>query len=418
MPRSIEEELSVAIESIGSRFTEFKSDYERRFQEEREFRDELERKMNLLRVVGGSIEDLIGIPAKRSPQEEFELSCKSWYPHRPQQQVDYADYRKAFGVYIRYGLDSVGMEERKALQVGVDPDGGYLAPTEYARIMIKVERENSVMRGIARSLPMGGADIEFPMSLTRPAVGWVGETQSRSSTATPSLGMFKLESKEIYAQPEATQKIIDDSAFDIEAFLGEEVGSAFAESEDAEFIAGDGIVTPRGFTTYPTEATSDAAGTRPNGTIEHIATGQSGAWPTTDAAIYDKLVDVVFSLRPAYRRRAQWVMPTSAIARLRKMKTATTSEPIWQPSVMEGQPNRLLGYPVVEAEQMPAIAANSLSVAFADWQRAYWIVDRMGVRVLRDPYTNKPYVRFYTTKRLSGGVADTRAIKLLKFSAS
>lgn len=408
------EQLTETMQGIGDAFDAFKADHRRIIHDEREARENLERKVNLLRVQGtGKIDD------GRDPQEEHRRAIKAWYPNRAPdaQNLDYGLYCKAFRKYVRAGIETLDTDERKAMSIGSDAEGGFLAPSEFAREIIRVETDNSVIRAVARTLPMGSYSAEFPASLTLPAVGWVGETEARPATGNPSLGKLSFVAKELYAEPEATQTLIDDSAFDIEAFLAEQVGLAFAEEEDAQFIAGNGVKVPRGFTTYATAATSDATG-RAFGTIEHIATGQAGAWPTTSAAIYDKLVDVVQALRPRYRQRGEWVMGTEAITKLRKMKTATTDEPLWQPSMQAGQPDRLLGYPVREAEQMPAIGANSLSVAFADWRRAYWILDRFGVRVLRDPYTNKPYVRFYSTKRVAGGLADSNAIKLLKFSAT
>lgn len=376
-------------------------------------RDELERKMNIARL--GSAPSNDGF----DPQAVFERSVKSWNPARASellQGADYSQYKTAFGKYTRFGLDALSMDERKYMQVGSDSDGGFLVTSEFLKEIIRVESNNSVMRRVARIIPMGRGELEVPASLTRPETGWVGETATRSDTDNPSLGKHHFVAKEIYAQPKATQKLLDDSEFDIESFLGEEVGLAFAEAEDLAFISGDGIATPRGFTTYDTAATADA--TRAWGVVQHIATGQAGAWPTTDALIYDKLVDVTTSLRPRYRKNARWIMGTEAINKLRKMKTATTLEPLWQPSLTELEPDRLLGYPVVEAEQMPAVGANSLSVAFGDFRRAYWILDRTGVRLLRDPYTDKPFVKFYTTKRVTGGVADSHAIKLLKFAAA
>ncbi|MGE0582870.1 MAG: phage major capsid protein [Steroidobacteraceae bacterium] len=413
MPTEMEQ-LVETMQGIGDAVDQFKAENKRSLQAERDARENLERKINLLRVQGtGKIDD------GPDPQEEHRRAVKAWYPNRAGDapSFDYGLYRKSFSKYVRAGLEILDVEERKAMSIGSDPEGGFLAPSEFAREVIRVEADNSVIRSVARVLPMGGYSAEFPASLTLPEVGWVGETEARPATGNPGLGKLSFTAKELYAEPEATQSLIDDAGIDIESFLAEQVGLAFAEEEDAQFIAGNGVKVPRGLTTYTTAATSDAAG-RAFGTIEHIATGQAGAWPTTSAMIYDKLVDVVQALRPRYRQRGQWVMGTEAITKLRKMKTATTDEPLWQPSMQSGQPDRLLGYPVREAEQMPAIGANSLSVAFADWQRAYWILDRFGVRVLRDPYTNKPYVRFYSTKRVAGGLADSNAIKLLKFSAS
>lgn len=390
------------------------TDIDKRIKAEAELREELERKMNALKLNGGS-------PASDGIDHagQFRAAVKSRNPSRGEMlgsDFQYGDFKAAFGKYIRYGEHGLTDGERKAMSVGVDPEGGYLTTSEMHREILLVEQSNSVVRSIARVLPMGRGELDIPASLTRPETGWVGEKQSRTDTAGPDVGQITLTAREIYAQPKATQKLLDDAEFNIDAFLAEQIGLAFAEGEDLAFISGDGVEKPRGFTTYATAATADAS--RAWGTIQHIATGQAGAWPTTDAAIYDKLVDMVTALRPAYRRKARWVMGTEAINKLRKMKTANTLEPLWQPSVTEGQPNRLLGYPVEEAEQMPAVGANSLSVAFGDFKRAYWIGDRIGIRLLRDPYTDKPFVKFYTTKRVAGGLADSNAIKLLKFAAT
>lgn len=387
---------------------------EKRLKSEAEEREQLERKVNMLRVTGAG-----GKAVDPTAPELFKKTLGHWYPSRHQQlnDLDYPAYAKAFDQYLRGGQQGCSAEQLKALHVGSDTDGGYLAPIEWAHELIRIERANSVMRSVARTLQAGAGTLSFPAALTKFAVGWVGEQQGRLETNAATLGAKSFETKELYAAPQATQMLLDDAMFDLEGFIREEIGLSFAEEEDAQYIGGDGVLKPRGFTTYDIATTTDAAGTRPWGTIQYVATGQAGAWPTTDAAIYDKLVDLVHSLRPRYRRRAQWLMPTEAIAKLRKMKDGQNN-PIWQPSMTEGQPDRLLGYPVNEAEQMPAIGANSLSVAFADWQRAYWIVDRLAVRLLRDPYTSKPNVIFYTTKRTTGGVADSSAIKLLKFAAT
>lgn len=407
MPDSIQE-LKATLDQLGPALQEFKSHYDQRL-------DDIERKANFGRLQYGAND-----ASQPDPRAVFERGVKSWYPGRENiaSDFDYPLYRKAFSVYLRQGAEALTLEQRKAMSVGADAEGGWLAPSELAREIIRVENANSVMRGIARVLPMGAGDVEFPASLTRPAVGWVGETGGRTATAAPGLGKIALSAKEIYCMPEVTQKLIDDSVFDIESFVGEEIGLAMAEEEDDQFINGDGVAKPRGFTTYPTAAVADSAGTRAFGTIQHIPTGQAGAWPTSMAGIYDVLVDMIQALRPRYRAGASWVMPTEAITKLRKMKASTTDEPIWQPAMTEGQPDRLLGYPVTEAEAMPSIGANSLSVAFANWRRAFWIGDRTGIRVLRDPYTNKPFVRFYTTKRVTSGLADSSAIKLLKFATA
>jgi HK97 family phage major capsid protein len=391
---------------------------EKRIKADAELRITLERKFNDLKIMGGRQSNANDV----DPIEEFKRMGAARFPQRSRyfeglSGDDFRNYSNGFVKYLRFGEREMNLDEAKAMSIGTDPEGGYLVTPDFGRQIITVEHANSVVRQVATELRMGSDAAEFIDNTGRPSVGWVGETQARTATDTPNIGKHRFESKEIYANPGVTQKLLDDSAIDIESFLSDGIGLEFAEEEDAKFIAGDGILVPRGFTTYTTSTATDAAGTRAFGTIQHIATGVSGDWPATDAAIYDKLVDLVHSLRPRYRQRAEWMMGTAAVAKLRKLKDGQ-GNPLWQTSLIAGQPDRLMGYPVREAEQMPTIAANALSVAFADWKRAYWILDRTGVRVLRDPYTNKPYVHFYTTKRLAGGVADSCAIKLLKFSVS
>jgi HK97 family phage major capsid protein len=395
-------------------------DLDTRLNAEAEIRMELERKFNRSMIAFGGGVAVVG--SSENAIDEFKRMGAARFPQRGRyfeglSASEYSTYRDGFVKYLRHGERELNADEQKAMSIGADPEGGFLVTPDFGKQIITIEHANSVVRQVANELRMGSDAAEFIENTGRPTVGWVGEAQARSATNTPNIGKHRFESKEIYANPGVTQKLLEDSAIDVEAFLADGIGLEFAEEEDAKFIAGDGILVPRGFTTYDTSTVSDTAGTRSFGTIQHIATGVSGDWPATDAALYDKLVDVVHALRPRYRQRAEWMMGTAAVARLRKMKDGQNN-PIWQTSLIAGQPDRLLGYPVREAEQMPTIAANSLSVAFADWKRAYWILDRTGVRVLRDPYSNKPYVHFYTTKRMAGGVADSCAIKLLKFATS
>jgi HK97 family phage major capsid protein len=409
--RHFEDAFSVIHKDLG----EWKDSWDQRFKKETQDREALERKVNNLRLGGGA-----PVLTNVSGEHIFLNSIKSHYPHRSHEMLqgfDYPTYCNAFKKAMRYGMDSLSLDERKAMSVGSDPDGGWMAPGELAMEIIRIENNNSVVRQAARVMTIGAGHLEVPVSLTRPVTGWVGETQARTSTEQGDLGLKRFDVKELFCMPEATQTLIDDSAFPIEQFVSEEIGMAFAEQEDAAFIAGDGLQKPRGFTTMPTSAIADSAGTRPYGTLQHIPTGVSGNWPATDKLIWDLLVDTTAALKPAYRQGAAWMMGVAAKARLRKMKD-DQGMPLWHTSVREGEPDMLLGYPVWEAESMPAIAANSYSVAFANWQRAYWVVDRVGVRMLRDPFTNKPYVRWYTTKRVAGGVADSAAIKLIKFATT
>jgi HK97 family phage major capsid protein len=218
-------------------------------------------------------------------------------------------------------------------------------------------------------------------------------------------------SGELYANPAASQQMLDDAMFDVEAWLAQEIATEFARAEGAAFVGGTGTNQPLGFLTSPNSAALDAA--RPMGTLQFIGTGTAGAFPASNPA--DKLIDLVQSLRSPYRQGAVFVMNSSTAAQIRKFKTST-GQFLFQPGLTAGQPDTLLGYPLIEAEDMPDIAANSLSIAFGNFKAGYVIAERNATQVLRDPYSHKPYVHFYATKRVGGAVVNSEAIKLLKFA--
>lgn len=406
------DEVMAAIEEHGTATAEQLAAIRGEIKTERGHREDLERKVNLAKVSGGGGHEVA------DAAEQFERSVKSWYPARAV-RIDakaYGAYCNAFNRYVRSGERVLDADEFKAMQVGVDPDGGWLVPQNLNGAIVRSVGVNSVIRRIARVLPVGG-DLEIPAATSLVDAGWVGETQARPETDGPDIGKATIFVKEVYAFPFATQKLLDDAAFDVEAFLGELIGEKFAELEDAAFIAGDGISKPHGFTTMPTSNVTDAAGTRPYGTLQYIPTASSGALPTNDYDTYDLLQKVVHSLRVGYRQGAVWVMGTDCTEKLSKLKDSN-KQPLWQRAMTAGEPPTLLGYPVWEAEQMPAIAADSYSIAFGNFQRSYWIADRLGIRTLRDALTNKPYVGFYSTRRVGGLCVDSLGIKLIKFSAS
>lgn len=216
----------------------------------------------------------------------------------------------------------------------------------------------------------------------------------------------------MYAMPKATQKLLDDSAVDIENWLAMKVADRFARVENDAFLNGDGVGKPRGLFTYTTAATADSS--RTWGQFEHIVTGASADFHTTKA---DPLFDVMSKIKNQYLNNARWLTRREVIAKLRKLKEATSDQYLWQPGLQMGQPDRLLGYPIVIDQDVPAIAASSLSMAFGDFAEAYTIVDRIGMRTLRDPFTAKPYVVFYTTKRVGGGAISFDSVKFVRFSA-
>lgn len=320
-------------------------------------------------------------------------------------------HKAAFDSYVRRGADqSLAELERKALSVGSDPDGGYLVPAETETTINSALRDISPIRAIAGVRQVSGSVYKKPFAVSGPVTGWVGETAARPETASPTLAEMAFPTMELYAMPSATQSLLDDAAVDIDQWIAEEVRAAFAEQEGTAFVTGDGINKPTGFLSYPT--VDNAAWTW--GSIGTIGTGVAGNFPAVDPG--DVLIDLAYAVKSGYRANAHFVMNRATQAAVRKLKDADGNY-IWQPGHAPGQAPTLMGFPVAEAEDMPDIAADSTAVAFGDFRRGYLIVDRVGIRVLRDPFSAKPYVMFYTTKRVGGGVQDFDAIKLLKFGA-
>jgi len=325
----------------------------------------------------------------------------------------YAAYKNAFWNLMRKGNpDMLSSDERKAMSAGTDSEGGYLLPAPSVGRIVKKIHEISPIRQIANVMSISSNVLEGPYDNDEGSCGWVAETGTRSDSATPQVGQWRIEAHEMYAMPKVSQTLLDDAAVNIEAWLGDKVANKIAKTEAAAFITGTGVGQPRGFASYTTAATGDAS--RTWGQIEHVVTGANGAFHTTQA---DPLFELIGAFKTAYLANANWVTRREVITAIRKFKTTTTLEYIWQPGLQVGQADKLLGYPIVIAQDIPAIATGSLSMWFGDFREAYQIVDRIGLRTLRDPYTAKPHVVFYTTARVGGGVLNFEAIKAVKFSS-
>jgi HK97 family phage major capsid protein len=257
------------------------------------------------------------------------------------------------------------------------------------------------------------SDYKKLVNVRGTASGWVDEDDARTATASSSMAQVTPFMGEIYANPQATQQMLDDVFFNAEQFIIDECATEFAAKEGAAFVVGDGTKKPKGFCAYTTAATADSS--RAFGTLEHVATGVAGDWAASNKA--DILITLVHKLKAGLRANARWVTNKGLLAEIRTFKDAEGNY-LWRPGLEAGQPSTLLGYGITEAEDMPAKAASALSLAFGDFRRGYTIVDRIGTRILRDPYTNKPYVGFYVTKRVGGMVVDSQAIKFVKFAVS
>ncbi len=317
--------------------------------------------------------------------------------------------RKAFVErYLRAGQAGI---ELKSFEGTSGAAGGYAVPREIDQIVDRTLAAISPIRRIANVVRVGSAGYRKLVTSGGTPSGWVAEDAARPETDTPVFHEIAPPTGELYAKPAATQAMLDDAAFDVEAWLADEIAREFARAEGAAFVAGNGVNRPRGFLADATSA--DADGARAFGTLQHIVSGAAGAF---GAAPENRLVDLVHTLRAPYRQGASWVMNAATLAAIRKFKTADGAF-LWQPGLAPGQPDTLLGYPVVEAEDMPAIAANSLSIAFGNFRAGYLIAERSETAILRDPFSNKPFVHFYATKRIGGQVSNSEAIKVMKFSA-
>lgn len=321
------------------------------------------------------------------------------------------EHKGAFDRYIRSGIEQdLRSLEEKALSVGSDPDGGYLVPDHVEGEVGRRLASLSPIRAIADVREVSGSVLKKPFAIAGPQVGWVGETANRPQTNASTLSELSFPTMELYAMPAATPSLLEDSAVNIEEWIASEVEAAFAQQEGAAFVAGNGVNKPKGFMA---ETVVDE-GSWSWGKLGAIKTGADGDFASSGAS--DALIELVYALKSGYRQNAQFVMNRRTQAAVRKLKDADGNY-IWQPPAGVGAKASLMNFAITEAEDMPDIGSGAKAIAFGDFKRGYLVVDRQGLRILRDPFSAKPYVLFYTTKRVGGGVQDFDAIKLLNFAA-
>ncbi len=320
--------------------------------------------------------------------------------------------------------DNVRAQFRAALQgsvqasmeLGSGPDGGYTVPAQIDSTIMGLLLQTSALRSMATvvTLPTGVGSWKKLVTRTGSGILWAHELETRQETSTPKLGVVEIMPEELYAIPEVTNHILDDSAFNLDAFLRDEVAAEFALGENLAFVSGDGVKKPLGLLAAP--ITNEADNVRAFGSYQYVPTGAAGDF---GAQFQDNLIDLVFKLPAAYRSGdgVGWFMNSMTASRVMKFKD-TTGRLLWRDGLTAGEPPRLLGYPVMIDEAMPDIAANALAIAFGNWKRGYAIVDRPGMKLLRDPLTKKGWTKFYFSKRVGGAPLDTNAIKFLKFSVA
>lgn len=308
--------------------------------------------------------------------------------------------------FLRQGREA----ELKSLSGALLADGGYAVPRAIDEKIAALLKKTSPIRAIGQVVQVGSAGYRKLVMTSGTASGWVSEVAARPETNSPKFAEIAPPFGELYANPSATQAMLDDAMFDVEAWLANEIAAEFARAEAAAFVNGSGTNQPKGFLQAPTSNAGDAA--RAFGTLQFIASGNATGFDTAPEL---KLIDLVHALKAGHRQGAVFVMNTTTLAQIRKLKAADGSF-LWTPGLLDGAPARLLGFPVIEAEDMPDIAAGTFPIAFGNFRNGYLIAERRSTTILRDPFTNKPFVNFYATKRVGGQVLDSDAIKLLKIS--
>ncbi|MCL9999094.1 MAG: phage major capsid protein [Erythrobacter sp.] len=309
--------------------------------------------------------------------------------------------------YLRLGREA----ELKSITSTPPGDGGFAVPRQIDAAIAMLIGKISPIRSVAQVVQTGTAGYRKLVATSSVASGWVSETAPRPETGSPQFAEIAPPSGDLYANPAASQAMLDDVGFDLESWLAGEIATEFARAEGAAFVNGSGINQPEGFLACPTATAED--GVRAFGTMQYIGSGNATGLGT---ALDTRLIDLVHALRPGHRQGAVFVMNSTTLAAVRKLKSADGAF-LWQPGMVEGQPDRLLGYPVIEAEDMPDVAGGAFPIAFGNFRNGYLIAERSATRILRDPFSNKPFVHFYATKRLGGKVLDSAAIKLLKIEA-
>jgi HK97 family phage major capsid protein len=354
---------------------------------------------------------------KETESQLAMLSAKSIAASRPPLSGaadQTAPHKKAFAAYLRSGDDDgfrhLGVEG-KALNTAVAAEGGYLVDPQTAAEIVGVLRSSASIRAIANVVTVEATAFDVLVDHTEIGAGWASETAAAGETDAPKVERITIALHELAAMPKASQRLLDDTAFDVEGWLAQRIADKFSRAEASAFISGDGDEKPRGFLQFP-KVDNDVWAW---GNLGYVPTGEAGDFSSTDPA--DAIVDLVYALGARYRANASFVMNSKTAGAVRKMKDAD-GRFLWSDSLAAGEPARLMGYPVLIAEDMPDIAEGAFAIAFGDFRAGYTIAERPDLRILRDPFSAKPYVLFYATKRVGGDVSDFAAIKLLKFAAS
>ncbi|MGP0566292.1 MULTISPECIES: phage major capsid protein [unclassified Nitrospina] len=395
------QDIKQLVHDINRSFQEFKTRNDQRLSElEKGRQDPL--LGNQVDRLAYEVQDLSEIKS-RMERIETQLNRPIFDDGFPKQHGVDPERKQAIHTYLRKGEGALSPHEVKLLSVDSDPQGGYWVTSEISQRVITQITESSPLRHLAAVETISSDALEIPEDLSDSEVGWTSETGVRSETDTPTIGVRRIPVHELYAMPKATQKLLDDARVNVEEWLSHKIAAKMSYVENAAFINGDGIDKPRGLLTYP-------AGTTNPGQMRQVNSGHASQITA------DGLRAAFYALKTPYIRNARWIMSRSTIEVISKLKDGGGSY-LWEPGLKEGEPQMLLGHPIERMEDMPSVSANALPIAFGDWKQAYTIVDRSGVRVLRDPFSAKPFVLFYTTKRTGGDVTNFEALVIQKIAA-
>jgi HK97 family phage major capsid protein len=402
-------ELKETIQALGKAFDAFKAENDARLKE-------IEKKGAADPLLTEKVDkinaDIAQISALKKQLDTLETAvAQGQFPGGGKNELDRvkAQHKDAFAKFFRKGAEGGlrDLEIQAGLSTLSDPDGGFLVPEDYEQAIDRVALSVSAMRRLATVRTIGTDTYKKLVNQGGASAGWVGEKGARAETNTPTLTEIAINTKELYAMPATTQTLLDDSRVDIVGWLADEVSIQFSEQESEAFINGNGVEQPKGIAAYAMAANSSYVW----GKVGYITSGNANLINDLD-----KLIDLQHALKPVYRNGAAWLMNDATLATIRKMKDGDGNY-IWVPGLKDGAPDTLLGKPVEIDDNVDDIGNGKYPIFFANFKRAYLIIDRQGVRVLRDPYTTKPYVLFYTTKRVGGGIVMYEAIKALKVSA-
>lgn len=393
------------IEAISTAFDEFMSALEA-------FRDSNDERLAALEK-RGSVDPLIEerlVRIESNLQSQQNLALRTLRPSLSRHEPEH-ECKAAMEAYVRKGrTDGYEALERRGMSVGSEADGGYLVPEQTEREIAQAMKADSPFRSLATTLTISTSAYKRPFAVSGAGAGWVAETGLRPETATPQLAELSFPTMELYACPTATKQLLDDGIVDVESWLVGEIHSAFGEQETAAFIAGNGTTMPKGILANPRQPAETAT----FGNVGVISTGINGGFNPDAPA--DVLMDLVHSVNAKYRRNSAFLMNRTTLSAVRRLKDEDGNY-LWQAKLGQTLETNLLGFPVYECEDMPDIATGAAAIAFGDFRRGYLIVDRQSVQLLRDPYSAKPYVMFYATKRVGGGIMDFNALRLLTFGA-